>query len=116
MPMVGYDMMGSWNWLGVLLGIALVVLIVVAIAWLVRQLGAEGGRRRPERPSIAELELRYARARSIVKPTSRSAETSSRMAPEGSRPGDRLRGGISARRAVLLLGAGTGCYYSVYSR
>lgn len=59
--MMGYDMMGGWNWLGVLLGIALVVLIVVAIAWLVRQLGAEGGRRRPERSSIAELELRYAR-------------------------------------------------------
>lgn len=59
--MMGYDMMGGWNWLGVLLGIALVVLIVVGIVWLAGQLGHEGVRRRPERSAIAELELRYAR-------------------------------------------------------
>lgn len=55
--MMGYDMMGGWNWLGVLLGIALVVLIVVGIAWLVRE--------RDERPrgrsALEALELRYAR-------------------------------------------------------
>lgn len=59
--MMGYDMMGGWNWLGALLAIALVVLIVVGITWLVRQLGTKDGRRRPERSAIAELELRYAR-------------------------------------------------------
>lgn len=59
--MMGYDMMGGWNWLGALLAIALVVLIVVGITWLVRQLGTEGSRRRPERSAIAELDLRYAR-------------------------------------------------------
>lgn len=59
--MIGYDMVGGWNWLGALLAMALVVLIVVGITWLVRQLGTEGGRRRPERSAIAELELRYAR-------------------------------------------------------
>lgn len=59
--MMGYDMMGDWNWLGALLAIGLVVLIVVGITWLVRQLGTEGGRRPPERSAIAELEVRYAR-------------------------------------------------------
>lgn len=59
--MLGDDMMGGWNWLGALLGIALVVLIVVGIAWLVLAFERDGRRQHPERPAIAELELRYAR-------------------------------------------------------
>ena len=46
-----------------ILGIVLVVLAIIGVAWLVRQLGRNGqGRRRPAgRTPIEELELRYAR-------------------------------------------------------
>lgn len=54
-------MMGGWNWLGVLVAIALVVLIVVGIAWLVREIGRERDGRPRGRSAIEELELRYAR-------------------------------------------------------
>jgi len=56
-----WDMMGGWGWLGAAIAVALLVLIVAAVIWLVRDLGAPRGRRRPGRDAIAELEMRYAR-------------------------------------------------------
>ena len=58
-------MMASSMWVGMLisaiLGIALIVLVIVGIAWLVRQLGRDTDRQRPGRAALTELELRYAR-------------------------------------------------------
>lgn len=63
--MTDWNMMGGFMWAGMLisaiLGLALIVLVVVGIVWVVRQLGQDGSRRKPERSAIAELELRYAR-------------------------------------------------------
>ena len=65
--MTDWGSMGGFMWVGMLvwaiLGIALIVLAVVGVAWLVRHPGRNGrGRRRlPERTAIEELELRYAR-------------------------------------------------------
>ncbi len=65
--MMDWGAMGGFMWVGMLiwaiLGIALVVLVVVGIAWLVRHPGrdAQGRRRRPEGTVIEELDLRYAR-------------------------------------------------------
>lgn len=59
------NMMGGLMWAGMLmswiLGVALIVLVVVGIVWLVRQLGNDRRRRRPDRSAIDQLELRYAR-------------------------------------------------------
>lgn len=58
-------MMAGSMWAGMLisavLGIALIVLVIVGIAWLVRQLGRDADRQRPGRTALTDLELRYAR-------------------------------------------------------
>lgn len=65
--MIDWGAMRGFMWLGMLiwavLGIALMVLSIVGVAWLVRQPGPIGrGRRRlAQRTVIEELELRYAR-------------------------------------------------------
>lgn len=65
--MMDWGAMGGFMWVGMLiwavLGIALIVLSIVGVAWLVRQLGrgGQGRRRLADRTPIEELELPYAR-------------------------------------------------------
>ena len=65
--LMDWGSMGGFMWVGILiwavLGVALIVLAVVGLAWLVRQLGRDerGRRRLADRTAIKELELRYAR-------------------------------------------------------
>ena len=65
--MMDWGAMGGFMWVGMLiwvvLGIALIVLVIAAVVWLVRQVDRnDGGRRRTSnRTAIEELESRYAR-------------------------------------------------------
>lgn len=65
-PEMHGPMMGDWMWGGMLIwtfvGIALLVLIVVAAIWLgLRLRPGDGERRRPDSTALAELRRRYAR-------------------------------------------------------
>lgn len=67
-PEMHGPMMGDWMWGGMLIwtfvGIALLVLIVVAAIWLgLRLRPGDGERRRPDSTALAEVERRYARRR-----------------------------------------------------
>ncbi len=65
--MMDWGAMGGFMWVVMLiwaiLGLALIVLAIVGVAWLVRQLGRDGrgSRRLADRTAIEEVERRYAR-------------------------------------------------------